>query len=397
MQSIKIGWIDFSKEQRNKVMSVINLLSEPGVIDELGIGIVRDAFADIFFPGTSTIQTRAKYFMLIPYLFYEIEKEKKLTPEKMIHLLHEKELDLIELLKAEGTKGVIGESAGRKLKRKPSEIYWNGLRTFGIFTGGKMSLNEFARVYCNIQKNKKLLMSTGVKANDGEDGDDKDAHSGDYIEFWNAPIIKKEWRDTLTIKLSYIEANYLRKQIIRSFPDNLFSYILKSDNMDLLLLEDFDSIKAFEGLLPATIQQDYGFAKNFADFIYGIHIRYNMMLSKGDEEVSDLWNEWHNQINTYSDINLNEILRMRLKIKNIRLIVFLEKCRLAMKNNAIDELDGLIIQREKELKGSKRAKLCNINEFQYKGWVGIGKLQYRLNSGLNIIADIKEGLGERDV
>nr|WP_288913835.1 DUF6361 family protein [uncultured Lachnoanaerobaculum sp.] len=28
----------------------------------MGIGIVRDAFANCFFPGTSTVQTRAKYF-----------------------------------------------------------------------------------------------------------------------------------------------------------------------------------------------------------------------------------------------------------------------------------------------------------------------------------------------
>ena len=49
MTSLQFGWIDFSKEQRNKVLSVINLLSEPGAVDELGIGIVRDAFANLFF------------------------------------------------------------------------------------------------------------------------------------------------------------------------------------------------------------------------------------------------------------------------------------------------------------------------------------------------------------
>ena len=46
----------------------MNLLSEQGAVDELGTGIVRDAFANYFFPGTSTIQTRAKYFLIVPYL-----------------------------------------------------------------------------------------------------------------------------------------------------------------------------------------------------------------------------------------------------------------------------------------------------------------------------------------
>lgn len=60
---MQLGWIDFSKEDRQKAFDVINLLSEQGAVDELGIGVIRDAFANYFFPGTSTIQTRAKYFL----------------------------------------------------------------------------------------------------------------------------------------------------------------------------------------------------------------------------------------------------------------------------------------------------------------------------------------------
>lgn len=61
---MQIGWIDFSKSDRDKVLGVIQLFAEQTAMDELGIGTVRDAFANIFFPGTSTIQTRAKYFSL---------------------------------------------------------------------------------------------------------------------------------------------------------------------------------------------------------------------------------------------------------------------------------------------------------------------------------------------
>lgn len=51
------GWIDFSKDERNKGLNVIHLLDEPGTVDELEIGAIRDAFADYFSPGTSTVQT----------------------------------------------------------------------------------------------------------------------------------------------------------------------------------------------------------------------------------------------------------------------------------------------------------------------------------------------------
>lgn len=68
---MQLGWIDFSKEDRQKALAVMNLLSEQGAVDELGIGIVRDTFANYFFPGTSTIQTRAKYFLIVPYMLRE--------------------------------------------------------------------------------------------------------------------------------------------------------------------------------------------------------------------------------------------------------------------------------------------------------------------------------------
>ena len=31
---MSIGWIDFSKDERNKVLNVIHLLVEPGAVDE---------------------------------------------------------------------------------------------------------------------------------------------------------------------------------------------------------------------------------------------------------------------------------------------------------------------------------------------------------------------------
>ena len=57
---MQLGWVDFSKADREKVLDVMNLLQEQGAVDEIGIGLIRDAFANYFFPGTSTVQTRAE-------------------------------------------------------------------------------------------------------------------------------------------------------------------------------------------------------------------------------------------------------------------------------------------------------------------------------------------------
>ena len=45
-------------------------------LDELGFGILRDAFADVFFPGTNTIMTRTRYLVFVPALCLVVEKEK---------------------------------------------------------------------------------------------------------------------------------------------------------------------------------------------------------------------------------------------------------------------------------------------------------------------------------
>jgi hypothetical protein len=57
-----IGWIDFSSEHRDKARTVLDLLKKRGVVDELGMVVIRDAFADRMFLGISTIHTRENYF-----------------------------------------------------------------------------------------------------------------------------------------------------------------------------------------------------------------------------------------------------------------------------------------------------------------------------------------------
>ena len=52
-------------------MQTLKLLEESTALEVLGIGVIRDGYADILFPGISTLQTRAKYFVLTPYIFVE--------------------------------------------------------------------------------------------------------------------------------------------------------------------------------------------------------------------------------------------------------------------------------------------------------------------------------------
>jgi hypothetical protein len=399
MSAIRIGWIDFSKEHRNKVISVMHLLTEPGAMDELGVGVVRDVFSNIFFPGTSTIQTRAKYFLIVPYLLYELERQKISNADELIIKLHKQETDLIPILMKGGEDGIIGSFAGADLKRKPSDVYWNGISTFRIFTGERMSIYDYAKVICTLQTRKQKLKDQGCTNNkdDEIDGDDKDAVSGDLLgRFWRLPDIPEHWKDNLSIKLSNQEAVYLKNQIVSSCPDSMLSYVLRENDHDFLAIHEFDHIEGIQGRLPDILKNQFLLAKQFADFIYGIHLRYNVILSKGESsDILKKWNEWHVGIMEHASIDLN--LLFRLLGRNMKLNRFLTDCQLAMQKDDIERLDHLVMNREIDIKSKSRSKLHNRDDFTYKGWVGISKLQYRLPNAQRLLKDIFDGLGASNV
>ena len=70
---MEIGFISFDQEALGQANKVMSMLRGQGAIDELGLGRIRDAFSNEMFPGISTLQTRAKYFLLLPALYSFLE------------------------------------------------------------------------------------------------------------------------------------------------------------------------------------------------------------------------------------------------------------------------------------------------------------------------------------
>src|SRR3990170_1241358 len=125
-------WLDYSEHERRKSLEVIALFQEQDTRDELGVGAVRDAFADFFFPGTSTIQTRARYFLLIPWCYLKIEHEQVPSHEAASKSRRSQDIMRQALCKGGEERGVIGFRAGLHLQRLPSNVYWQGLQRLGI-------------------------------------------------------------------------------------------------------------------------------------------------------------------------------------------------------------------------------------------------------------------------
>lgn len=127
-----LAWIDFDQADRDRTRRIMDLFGQEDSRDELGLGSVRDALADLMFPGTSTIQTRLRYMLFVPWI-YQIAGEHAGTAALRQELARGLEFRLIEaLINGDETQNVIGREARETLKRLPSDVYWAGLYTLGI-------------------------------------------------------------------------------------------------------------------------------------------------------------------------------------------------------------------------------------------------------------------------
>lgn len=129
-----IAWLDTSPEEQRRVRELIALFAQNESRDELGIGQIRDTFSNTLFPGTSVIQTRARYFLFVPWIYRE-GMRLGYTGQRLKAWADRRERRLIEVLRDTGdVDGLIGRLAGPAVKILPSTIYWSGLIRYGILT-----------------------------------------------------------------------------------------------------------------------------------------------------------------------------------------------------------------------------------------------------------------------
>lgn len=394
-----LGWIDFSTEHRDKVYSVVEMLSESGTVDELGIGPIRDAIADWLFPGVSTIQTRPKYFILIPQILlkYFNTYTKHSKPPSLKDFLRKEENNLIYQIAKnynfEEGNGVIGVSVAKKrgeLARKPSSIYWNGLRTHGIIKT-ELSLNDFLRQY-------NLNNSHGLASED-----DQEHSNEDGILILSPPNLSIP--ENINLKLTIEEAKFLRDQYVapgkhkKEF--NMLSYILR-DEEHMLITQKSKSFSDFainflnRSSTPIEICKVLITAVLFNFIIRGAHIRYNILLHRksGNMDFSGLWEEWINKLREDSqalnNLNLDYLFRELAPRTPTSTKTFIRSLRDEFLKDIIEvEKIDLLVARQEKIKKGLRAKLgTKSNSEEFNKWVGISELDYRFTQAKTIIKDI---------
>lgn len=261
-----LAWIDFDEAERQRAQRIMALFQESESRDELGLGAIRDSIADHLFPGTSTIQTRLRYMLFIPWLFRTLEGRD--VPESQLRTeARALEIRLADALKAGGeSNGIIGRDAGPRLQRLPSSVYWAGLGAWGIrlFPGSIDSL------FVSLRGLKRPRVSL----------DSEDAAAGSRVAtIWNPalPQAPKDLLDRAAFRLTVDEAQFIIDRLVATQPAALLT-MLARDGIDA----ECDHIwtHPHRASFPAPARRLVRHGEIFSHVMHGAALLYNLALSE---------------------------------------------------------------------------------------------------------------------
>jgi hypothetical protein len=396
-------WLDFSERERHKMLDVIHLFDEKGTRDELGIGAVRDSFADLFFPGTTTIQTRAKYFLFVPWIYLDLER-RKIRSDQFAAQARLQEVALIDALaKSDDREGTIGIDARASLKRLPSNVYWQGIGAWGIrlFPSSQdqyhRSIDAF---YLSSHRNLRT-----------DDGDPVDGHAA---RNWHAtiPRIPKDFPRTAAFSLTYEEAQYLRERIWSRIPHSLLAFLV--DQRVITEQVEFPWEHSQYGDFPLHIKEQLEHARNFSEAIHGAALLYNLMLAE-KTAAAGLIEDYRRQLEEWAlrknerKIALKSWDRQRFwsmvessgqRVAHPTRVFINTWLEIALHSDEAKTVTDnqrvrrLIHERERALKSSL-ARLDNQRALElWTGAAGSSQLNYRWPVTQRIVSDIQKGMAE---
>ena len=380
-------------------MEVIDLLGEDDTRDELGLGTIRDALADLLFPGTSTIQSRARYFLFVPWVYRELERKKTGSVESA-QAGRKMQGKLRAALMAGGeTDGVIGYRAGLNVKRLPTEVYWSGVRQWELlrFEGSEAD-------YCRSMDGHYRIADPTVQP-DGGESNQRTAIRWDP----RLPTPPEDWLKGTSFALPLAEANYLHGRILETHPPSLLAHLL--DDREIIA-DDVKfpwKMKHRRPLTPVLVDQ-LEHARNFSEVLHGAMLLYNRLLADekpGGQYVDfydDLLGEWQarlvarkTELGRWRRAAFWQLIRGELhaRVRGVTQRFIDRWIDLALSTESVAKSSAAtqqIIQQERTVKGS-RARLGNARAVEnWSGSSGSKQLDYRWGRPVRaVVNDILEG------
>lgn len=403
-----IGWIDFTTNDRNRIGSVLDLMRPEGMVDELGLGTIRDALANQLFPGISTIQTRAKYFFIVPYILSEYQSLKptlqhKIAPDKYLQDAENNIMwDLAEKYNHEEGHGVIGISKkrGKFIARRPSAIFWNGINTYQFIQTNGLSVDGFLR---QVTKPSMETLLSAIHEGDDVSGDDVDAYHDNEYKIRVSP--KLNWKNNLTLDLDINEAEFFHDRILSIAKGKLIAELLEKNK----LWNTFSKSKNFMEFANAakSIQMSDSLkdmiilAHDFSELMFGAHLAYNCRVQQDNfnkdyyEKDFKQWiEELKEKMIDFAHFNPENLFKFATTSKaktNQFVREWWDLVQYGCKD--VKKRDLLIEFQEVNVKGSKARIRWNKNhDVQENKWLGLTYFDYRFNQAGNILRDIRNGI-----
>jgi len=260
-------WLDHSEHDRRRVLDAVDRFKETSTRDELGLGGIRDTFADLLFPGTSTIQTRARYFFFVPWMYRHLH-EKRVSADKVVTRARKEEIQLRDaLLKTEDTAGVLGKVAGASLKRLPSNVYWQGRGAWKI------------RLYPGSQQEYHRYFERLHDLDGGGSDDDGESLDGSRTAPWHPylPPAPASFPEEADFELRAAEARYLAERICFSSPRSLLAFLVRRGNS---VEADYPWTHPQLAEFPAHIRDILHHGLLLSESMHGAALLYNLMLAE---------------------------------------------------------------------------------------------------------------------
>lgn len=274
-----LSWLDHDAAAADRSLRILALFQERESRDELGIGAIRDAIADQLFPGTSTIQTRLRYFFFVPWIFSQLD-EKRTLASALPAATREAENKLLAALvgnEQSNVIGIIGREAGATLKRLPSSVYWSGLGSWGL-RKQELSLQQY------------LAQADGRRAarqarRPRDDGDASDADTAGRA--WHLQALRLRpaaFPDDATLALTHEEAALLLDLWTKNHPETLLTWLandLRGHGTAISVDRVWEHPRYAK--FPQSIRGLLHHARRFDALVRGAALLYNLQLAQADD------------------------------------------------------------------------------------------------------------------
>ncbi len=263
-----LAWLDLSEKSRQEMQEYLALLAEPGTLDELGTGQIRDVFSGLFFPGTSTLWARARYLLFVPWIYQDLERDGtgRRTGRDAARKLQAK---LIRALKTGGDEdGLIGRRVLEPVNM-PDDLLWNGLHSWGIRVH-EGSLSKYQR-----------SLEGGAGFFDVLRGDNGETLDAAGASWWNQrlPYAPDGYLDRCRFDLTREEAEFLRDQLHELHPRSLLARAIEGKPVETMGSDNLWDCADLVNRLDPEMQDAVEDARVFAFAMQGAGITYSYLMT----------------------------------------------------------------------------------------------------------------------